>query len=105
MINSSVELQAKMYEFDLGNYAREFWFKDGEGWDLFLASAAQKAELERKYHPTMSKKGFPETLIPLYAALQSRLPKVSPLLSGAGHPDEMSTSPEFLIAFNRNRLR
>lgn len=94
-----------MYLFDLSNYAKEFWFKDDESWDLCLASSEQKAELERKYHPTMSKKGLPETLIQLYSLVNSSLIKETSHFSKSGQSEAMSSSPEFLIAFNRNRLR
>lgn len=47
MTNPTVELQAKMYVFDLGNCAKEFWFKEDEDWDLCLASGEQKLELEK----------------------------------------------------------
>ena len=55
MTNPTVELQAKMYVFDLGNCAKEFWFKEDEDWDLCLASGEQKLELEKRYLPTISK--------------------------------------------------
>ncbi|MBC8052635.1 MAG: hypothetical protein H7Y13_06185 [Sphingobacteriaceae bacterium] len=105
MINQTVELQAKMYVFDLGNCAKEFWFKDDEDWDLCLASGEQKLELEKKYYPTISKKGIPETLILLHGLVKNRLLKVNPLFLKPGHSEEMSAAPEFLIAFNRNRRR
>lgn len=105
MTNSTVELQAKMYVFDLGNCAKEYWFKDDEDWDLCLASGEQKLELERKYHPTISKKGLPETLVQLHHMVKSRLLKANPHFLKQGPSEEMSSTPEFLIAFNRNRRR
>lgn len=105
MINSTVELQAKMYVFDLGNCAKEFWFKEDEAWDLCLVSAEQKLELERKYHPTISKKGLPEALIQVHRIVKSRLLKANPNFLQPGQAEKMSSAPEFLIAFNRNRQR
>ena len=105
MMNSTVELQAKMYVFDLGNCAKEFWFKDDEDWDLCLASGEQKLRLEKKYFPTISKKGLPEGLIQLHGLVKTRLMKVNPHFLKAEPSEEMSSAPEFLIAFNRNRLR
>mgnify|MGYP003576266402 FL=1 len=106
MMNTTVELQAKMYVFDLGNCATEFWFKDDEEWDLCLASGEQKLELERKYHPTISQKALPETLIQLHRLVKLRLLKANPRLLKSSEPsEEMFASPEFLIAFNRNRAR
>ena len=105
MINSAVELQARMYVFDLGNCAKEFWFKDDEDWDLCLASGERKLELEKKYHPTISKKGLPEALIQLHGLVKTRLMKMNPHFLTTGPSEEMSAAPEFLIAFNRNRRR
>ena len=105
MTNPTVELQAKMYVFDLGNCAKEFWFKDTEDWDLCLASSEQKLELERKYYPTISKRGLPEALIQLHSLVKTRLLKVNPHFLKTGPSEEMSAAPEFLIAFNRDRRR
>jgi hypothetical protein len=105
MDNSTLELQAKMFVFDLGNCAKEYWFKDDESWNLCLASSEQKADIEKKYSPTMSKKGLPETLFQLHNLVNLRLLKVNPRFLKLGHFEAMSTEPEFLIAFNSNRLR
>lgn len=104
-MNSTVELQAKMYVFDLGNCAKEYWFKDNEDWDLCLASEEQKLELERRYHPTISKKGLPESLIQLHRLVKTRLLNEKPHSKSSGASEEMSSAPEFLIAFNPNRRR
>lgn len=94
-----------MYMFDLDNCAQEYWFKGNEGWNLCLASSAQKAELERRYHPTMSAKGLPEDLIQLYRLVSTGLLKANPKIIPTDHSEQMSQAPEFLIAFNQNRLR
>ncbi len=105
MTNSTIELQAKLYLFDLANYAEQFWFKKDESWELCLASGEKKAELERKYHPTLSKKALPETLIKLYGLIKTQLLTAPSSVPASPHSEEMSTSPEFLIAFNRNKMR
>ena len=105
MTNPTVELQAKMYVFDLGNCAKEFWFKEDEDWDLCLATGEQKLALEKRYLPTISKKGLPETLIQLQRLVKAKLLKVNPQFLKLEPSEEMPSAPEFLIAFNRNRLR
>lgn len=104
MINSSIELQAKMYVFDLNNCAKEFWFKNDENWELCLASGEQKAELEGRYYPTLSKRGNPETLFKLHSLVLSSIQKENSALNMVTS-DDRTEAPEFLIAFNRNRLR
>jgi hypothetical protein len=105
MIKTSAEFEASMYLFDLGNCAREYWFKADEGWDLCLATSSQKAELERIYHPTMSKKGLPEMLLKLHSLVKTTLQKTNPQFEQFGHFEQTTNAPEFLIAFNKNRLR
>jgi hypothetical protein len=105
MTNSTIELQAQMYMFDLVNCAKEFWFKDDEEWDLCLVSSEQKTELERRYHPTISKKALPETLLQLHSLIKLKLLKQNPHLSKADPSEETPSAPDFLIAFNRKRFR
>ncbi|WP_256009085.1 hypothetical protein [Desertivirga xinjiangensis] len=105
MKNTTVEFQARMYMFDLDNCAKEYWFKVGEGWDLCLASSEQKAELEKKYHPTVSEKGLPEMLLQLHTLVESKLLKTNPEILTSAHSEQMSAQPDFLVAFNRHRLR
>ncbi|WP_207532448.1 hypothetical protein [Desertivirga arenae] len=105
MISTTVEFEARMYLFDLSNCAQEYWFKADEGWDLCLATSAQKLELERKFHPTLSKNGLPEMLLQLHQLVKTKLHKANPHIEQSGHQEHMTTAPEFLIAFNRNRLR
>lgn len=47
MVNQTVELQAKIYVYDLNNCANEYGFKDDEGWELSLANDAEKSEIEK----------------------------------------------------------
>ncbi len=49
-----ISAQAKLFLYDLGNSAREHWFKADEAWEISLASGEEKAVLEKKYHPTLS---------------------------------------------------
>jgi len=105
MKDSSVELQAKVYLFDLNNCAKEYWFKDDEEWDLCMASGAEKIEFERRYHPTVSKKAFPETLIQIRRLITPNLKINNADFIKPWNTEETSNKPEFLIAFNRNRTR
>ena len=54
MADQSNELKAREYVFDLGNVAKENWFKPDESWELSLATSDEKSAIERKYYPTVS---------------------------------------------------
>lgn len=105
MGNLTLDLQAKMYVFDLNNCAKEYWFKDDDEWDLCLVSGEKKLEIERNYHPTISKKDLPEALIQLHRMVKSKLPRINPHLLKPQHPEDSIQTPEYLIAFNKNRRR
>ncbi|MCC8426497.1 hypothetical protein [Mucilaginibacter sp. UR6-11] len=65
------EYLAKEYLFDLNNIAHEYGFKAGESWKIGLATAAEKAAIEKNYHPVISTKVSPEFLPQLYRIVKA----------------------------------
>jgi hypothetical protein len=106
MTDQSNELRAREYVFDLGNVAKENWFKPDESWELSLATSDEKSALEKRYYPTVSAKALPEKLAGLLDLVKVKLIDLHmnfasvPLPAGAGH-DHF----QYIVAFNPNRPR
>ena len=106
MIPPKVDLQASMYVFDLNNSAKEHWFKPNEHWELSLASEADRTAIEKKYRPTLSVKGLPETLIRLQTLVKAKLAQGGTEATGRNLvSDQPAADLLYLIAFNPDRLR
>lgn len=106
MINKAVEMQAKMYVYDLNNCAREFGFKVDEGWELNVATSAERAAIEKKYHPTITAKVLPEILSELFGAVKDRLEQVKADIRNNLNPNNANNSElQYLVAFNPKRIR
>lgn len=106
MSNQTVEFQAKVYIYDLNNCANEHGFKADEEWELSLATDIQKAELEKKYYPTISTKALPEVLAELFKLVKGKLTQVRSefdnkrVENSAAHSDL-----RYLIAYSPGRYR
>jgi len=106
MANPLVEFQAKIYVYDLNNCAREFGFKDDEGWELSLANTEERTALEKKYYPIISTKVLPEILTELFGVVKSKLVQAA---SNIQNKLDVSRMPghdmQYLVAFNPKRHR
>ena len=103
MNNQTIEFQATIYVYDLKNYAREFGFREGDSWEVKMATDQQKKDIEKKHFPTLSAKVLPEMLGEMLSSviykLRQRVEKV---------PDIASIRQQdfqHLVAFSLNRLR
>ena len=106
MENQTAEYQAKLYVYDLNNCAREFGFKDDEGWQLSLATGEAKTALYKRYYPVVSAKVVPEMLAELFTLVKSRLEQASANIQNKLDPENLSTLDlQYLVAFNPKRLR
>lgn len=106
MKNETVEYQAMAYVYDLNNCAIEYGFKTDEGWELSLATASEKAALEKKYYPTVTIKALPETLLELVRLVKNKLIAAKYDMErkfDTAHNDDVSL--QYLIAFNPKRAR
>ena len=106
MANQLVEFQAKVYVYDLNNCAREFGFKEDEGWELSLANKDERTALEKKYYPTISTKVLPEILVELFGVVKSKLVQAA---SNIQNKLDAGRAPghdmQYLVAFNPKRHR
>ena len=103
MNNQTIEFQARIYVYDLKNYARELGFREGDSWEVKMATDQQKKDIEKKHFPTLSAKVLPEMLGEMLSSviykLRQRVEKV---------PDIASIRQQdfqHLVAFSFNRLR
>ena len=105
MKNETVEYQAMTYVYDLNNGAIEYGFKTDEGWELSLATALEKAALEKKYYPTVTVKALPETLLELVRLVKNKLMAAKYDMERKFDADNNEVSLQYLIAFNPKRAR
>ncbi len=106
MTNQTVEMQAKVYVYDLNNCAKEFGFKADEGWDLNLATVEEKTAIEKDYYPTVSAKVLPEILSELFGLVKAKLTAAKSIIDKKLDTDVSSDSPlQYLVAYNPKRHR
>ena len=103
MNNQNIEYKAKEYVYELGNAALENGFKPDEKWQLSLVSMADKAAIEKKYHPTVFVMAAQENILAIFTLVKEKL-KQSP-----GPEINIKTvqldALQYLIAYNLERER
>jgi hypothetical protein len=105
MNNQTPEYQAREYLFDLYNAANESGFKAGEHWKVSLATAAEKAAIEKKFYPVIANKVLPEILPELFhivKATLSQLDNPEQRLDASGMKKDHL---QYVIAYNPDRPR
>lgn len=106
MENQTAAYQAKLYVYDLNNCAREFGFKDDEGWELSLATNEAKAALHKRYYPVLSAKVVPEMLAELFTLVKAQLEQAKANIQNKMDTETLSTLDlQYLVAFNPKRFR
>jgi hypothetical protein len=106
MNDQTIEFQAKIYVYDLKNCAREFGSKEGENWEVSMASIEEKAAIENRYFPTLSASILPEMLAEVLHSVRLKL--TQPL---AGIEKALSLVTirqrelQYLVAYSPNRIR
>lgn len=106
MKDQTVEFLAKVYVYDLNNCASEFGFKADENWEVGMASSSEKADLEKKYFPTLSARVLPEMLAEMMSSVKFKLSQ--PLAVIKQYTDTRSILQQelqYLVAYSPNRLR
>ena len=100
------EYQAKEYIFDLNNAANENGFKADESWKVSLATAAEKAAIEKNYYPVIATKVVPEILPGLYRIVKATLRQGMDNLENSMDVQSLVKSQlYYVVAYNPNRLR
>ena len=106
MVNQTVEMQAKVYVYDLNNCAKEFGFKTDEAWELNQATNAERLAIEKDYYPTISAKVLPEILAELFGLVKAKLSLSKSYIENRQDANKVSeTELQYLIAFNPKRHR
>jgi hypothetical protein len=106
MNNQTPEYQAKEYLFDLNNTANENSFKADESWKVSLATAAEKAALEKNYYPVIATRVLPEVLPGLFRIVKATLRQGLDSSESAMDTKELIKSQlYYVVAYNPNRLR
>ena len=106
MDNQKVAYQAKLYLYDLNNCAREFGFKDDEGWELKLVSNEENTTLQKRYYPVISTKVVPEILAELFNQVKSQLVQAKSNIQNKLDMEQLSVHDlQYLVAFNPKRYR
>jgi len=106
MANETVQMQARMYVYDLNNTAKEFGFKPDEGWELNVTTQDEKIVLEKRYHPILSAKVQSEVSSELFGLVKNGLSQ-----GAANIPNNIeagirnNNEQQYLVAFNPKRGR
>lgn len=79
--------------------------KADEGWELNIASAEQKKDIEKRYYPTMSAKGLPEILSPLFNLVVEKLIQVkSGIVNSLDRQNLSGGDLQYIVAYNPKRM-
>ncbi|RVU02420.1 hypothetical protein EOD41_00320 [Mucilaginibacter limnophilus] len=106
MDNKTLEYQAKVYMYDLGNCAKEYGFKTDDLWELSLTTADEKVLMEKKYMPLLSVKALPEMLSELGRVVKEKLIQAKTGIEKQLNPRNIPSSElVYLIAYNPKRTR
>jgi hypothetical protein len=106
MNNQTPEYQAKEYLFDLNNTANENGFKADESWKVSLATAAEKAAIEKNYYPVIATMVLPEVLPGLFRIVKATLKQGLDNLENSMDTRALIKSQlYYVVAYNPNRLR
>ena len=73
MTDPNTNKQAQLFLYDLGNTAKEHWFKPDEQWEVGVVTHAEKTAIEKKYHPTVSAEFPAETLVEMLGTVKGGL--------------------------------
>jgi hypothetical protein len=105
-MNQTPEYQAKEYLFDLNNIANENGFRADESWKVSLATAAEKAAIEKNYYPVIATRVLPEVLPGLYRIVKATLRQGLDHAESAMDAKSLDKSGlYYVVAYNPNRLR
>ena len=106
MNDQTPEYWAKEYLFDLNNTANENGFKADESWKVSLATAAEKAVIEKNYYPVIATRVIPEVLPGLYRIVKATLNQGLDHAENAMDAKSLAKSElYYVVAYNPNRLR
>jgi hypothetical protein len=101
----TIAQEASMYVFDLDNCAKEFGFKADEGWELSMVSSEGKRDLEKQYYPTISVKGLPEMLSPLFNMVKEKLIQAaSGIVNSLDSANAENLQLQYIVAYNPKRV-
>jgi hypothetical protein len=105
MENNAIEMQAKVYVYNLKNCASEYGFSAQEGWNLVSVSEYEKANLEKKYYPTLSVKVAPEQIAEMLRLVRDKLSSPAMDEHDTDRPARFDHGMQHVVAFNPKRLR
>lgn len=106
MSEQNIDFQARIYLYDLRNCAREFGFRADERWEVHLASADEKTELERIYFPTLSAKLPADILTETLSQIKTSLSqKVAEQEKNMNTKEIRAQGLQYVVAYNLKRTR
>jgi hypothetical protein len=106
MSEQTIEIQTKMYLYDLTNLAKEHGFKADDNWEFSMASNADRIKIQKNYYPTAATKMGPEILLQVLNSVKEGLKQSytrddSQVDKRTIIADEL----DYLVAFNPKRPR
>ncbi len=105
MNDNAIEMQAKVYVYNLKNCASEYGFSAHEGWNLVPVTDYEKSSLERKYYPTLSVKVAPEQMAEMLRLVRDKLRSSDQEQTDTDKQVRFGHGMQHVVAFNPKRLR
>jgi hypothetical protein len=106
MNEKTIELQTRMYLYDLMNAAKEHGFKADDSWELNMVTDSGRSKLQKDYYPVVAVKILPEMLLQVFHSAKSALKQT--FSNESNLPDAKSILTEninYLVAINLKRPR
>jgi hypothetical protein len=106
MKEQNVETQIRIYLFDLMNTAREHGFKSDDNWEVNLVADTEKADIQRQYYPSIVTRMFPESILPIFHEIKSRLNQpLNKIQEALDVNTILKDDLRYLVAYNPKRPR
>ena len=106
MSEQTIEIQTKMYLYDLTNLAKEHGFKADDNWEFSMVTNDERIRIQKNYYPTAATKIVPEILLQVLNAVKSNLKQS--FTKDDQSIDKRSIIADdlnYLVAFNPKRPR
>lgn len=95
--------EARLFEYDLGNLAREHWFKPEERWELAVVNAKQQNAIVKNYQPVLFIAGTPKDIYMIRDFILNGMQLKNTTVNDSEITDRDTVV--WLIAYNPERMR
>ncbi|QHS57254.1 hypothetical protein GWR56_17540 [Mucilaginibacter sp. 14171R-50] len=105
MSEQMIEIQTKLYLYDLANLAKEHGFKADDNWEFSMANNAERISIQKNYFPTNVTKIVPEILLQVLNSVRTALKQSLAVKDAPDAQSIIADELNYLVAFNPKRPR